>query len=56
MGVHQQDPVGRNDAVIRYSRGRLRQCHDGVILVEHADRAPEPEEMDDQNRSGQRNI
>lgn len=56
MGVHAEGPLGRAAAVIRHGRRRPRQCHDGILLVDDADRTAEPSEVEDPDRAGERNL
>jgi len=41
MGVHEQDPRLRADALVRNNRRLLQQLDDGIFLAIDADRAAE---------------
>ena len=51
LGLHSEDPFSGTAAVVRDRRRWPRQCDDGVVLVDDADRAAEPEEVEDAHRA-----
>src|SRR5699024_3582156 len=54
--LHSEDPFSGTAAVVRDRRRWPRQCDDGVVLVDDADRAAEPEEVEDAHRTRERDL
>lgn len=56
LGLRRQDPLRRTPSLVRQRRRRTRQRDDGILLVIDADRALEPQEMEDSPRARERDL
>lgn len=56
MVIHRPHPQCRAHALLRHGWRRTRQRNDGVVLVEHADRTTQPQEMEDESRTFERHV
>ncbi len=56
LSLHPDDPLRWPVAIIRDRRRRPGQCDDGILLGDDADRTADPEEVEDPNRAGERDL